>query len=227
MAPPSVPEDLKARLKASYDAIAPKYNEWAIANSAQRLKYLDRLLALIPLSDQSQKLHILELGCGCGIPVTQKLLSHPNVVVTANDLSGAQISIAKGNLRHNHSEDVSNRLVFEEGDMAALSFQDGSLDAVIGLYSIIHLPRVEQAELIGKIAAWLKPGGYLLANFAEEELESFVMDSWLDEKGWMFWSGWGRESTVELLRQVGLRVVVEEVVRDVGDAAFLWVIAAK
>ncbi|RYP76350.1 hypothetical protein DL771_001789 [Monosporascus sp. 5C6A] len=227
MTPPSVPEDLKARLKASYDVIAPKYNEWAIADSAHRLKYLDRLLALLPLSDQSQKLHILELGCGCGIPVTQKLLSHPNIVVTANDLSGVQISLAKDNLRHNHSEDVSNRLVFEEGDMAALSFRDGSLDAVIGLYSIIHLPRAEQAELLGKIARWLKPGGYLLANFVEEELESFVMDSWLDEKGWMFWSGWGRESTIALLRQVGLQVLVEEVVRNVGDAAFLWVIAMR
>ncbi|RYP76726.1 hypothetical protein DL769_003557 [Monosporascus sp. CRB-8-3] len=227
MAPPSMPQDLKARLKASYDAIAPKYNEWAMANPAQRLKYLDRLLALLPLSDQSQKLHILELGCGCGIPVTQKLLSHPNVVVTANDLSGTQISLAKGNLRHNRSEDVSNRLVFEEGDMTALSFRDGSLDAVIGLYSMIHLPRAEQAELLGKIAGWLKPGGYLLATFTEEELESLVMDRWLDEKDWMFWSGWGRESTIELLRQVGLRVVVEEVVSDVSDAAFLWVIATR
>lgn len=86
--------------------------------------------------------------------------------------------------------------------MAALSFPDGSFDAVLGFYSIIHLPCAEQTELLQKIARWLKPGGYLLANFAAEEMESLAIE-------------------------VGLEVVVANVEHDIVDASFLWLIAKK
>lgn len=223
---------MKARLKASYDAIAPKYNEWTIPHSTQRLKYLRKLLERLPLADSSRKLRVLELGCGCGIPVTQELLSHPTIAVIANDLSSTQIQLARENLAESPgvgSDDDDERLSFREGDMnAVLSFPEASLDAVLGLYSIIHLPRAEQAELLAKIGRWLKPGGYLLANFAEDEMEGLVMEHWLDADGWMFWSGWGQKRTLELLQQAGLDVVVGEVAGDVvDDASFLWVIAKK
>ena len=233
MAAPSVPDDLKSRLKASYDAIAPKYNEWTIPHSEQRLKYLGKLLEMLPLGESHPlgALHVLELGCGCGLPVTQKLLSYPSISVTANDISSTQIELAKGNLLKGNSEQVAAaeaRLALKEGDMNSLSFPDASLDAVLGFYSIIHLPRGEQTELLRKIAGWLKPGGYLLANFAEQELEGLVMGQWLGEKnGWMFWSGWGEKGTLKAVKEVGLETVVAEVEHDAVDASFLWVIARK
>ncbi|KAH3919130.1 hypothetical protein HBI56_100290 [Parastagonospora nodorum] len=74
--------------------------------------------------------------------------------------------------------------------MLALDFPDSAFDAVTGFQSIIHLPREEQTQLMKKIAGWLKPGGYFLANFSAVELEKLEVDRWLDhEKGWMFWSG--------------------------------------
>lgn len=79
-----------------------------------------------------------------------------------------------------------------------------------------------------KIAGWLKPGGYFRANFAADELEKPEVDRWLDrEKGWIFWSGWGKGRTLKMVRDAGLEVLVEEVLEEVGDATFLWVLAKK
>jgi SAM-dependent methyltransferase len=228
MAASPIPEDLKVRLKASYDAIAPKYNEWTIPHSTHRLNYLNKILHLLPLADPSQSVNVLELGCGCGLPVTQKLLSYPNISVTANDLSSTQVDLARSNLLGDPVDNATAaRLVLNEGDMTALSFPEASLDAVLAFYSIIHLPRTEQEELLKKVAGWLKPGGYLLANFAVEEIEGLVMDQWLDEKGWMYWSSWGEKGTVELTKRLGLEVVTGQVEEDAVDASFLWMIAKK
>ena len=224
------PTDLKSRLKASYDAIAPKYNEWTIPHSTTRLHYLDQLLSRLPTTSASTPVSVLELGCGHGIPVTQKLLSYPNFTVTANDLSSAQLALARTNLLPDSPGAAAHgRLTLVEGDMLTLDFPPTTLDAVIGMYSIIHLPRAEQVEMLHKIATWLKPGGWVLANFGAEESAGIEMQKWLEEdKGWMFWSGWGAEGTVEKVREAGLEVVVRETERDVvDDATFLWILARK
>ncbi|RDW56681.1 hypothetical protein BP6252_14033 [Coleophoma cylindrospora] len=112
--------------------------------------------------------------------------------------------------------------------MLALDFPPATLDAVVGMYSIIHLPRAEQVEMLRKIVAWLKPGGWVLANFGAEELAGKEAENWLqEEKGWMFWSGWGTEGTLDKVKEVGLEVVVQETVEDETDAKFLWILARK
>jgi SAM-dependent methyltransferase len=228
-----LPVDLKSRLKASYDAIAPKYNEWTIPHSVTRLHYLDQLLDRLPTtvsisSSPSTLVSVLELGCGYGIPVTQKLLSQPNFSVTANDLSSAQIALARAKLLPDQASPTHGRLTLIEGDMLALDFAPASLDAVIGMYSIIHLPRTEQVEMLNKIVAWLKPGGWFLANFGIKEFAGREKENWLkEEKGWMFWSGWGSEGTLEKVKEAGLEVIVQETVEDEEDATFLWILARK
>ncbi len=227
------PADLKSRLKASYDAIAPRYNEWTIPHWTKRLRYLDQLLARLPTtttssSSPSTPVSVLELGCGCGVPVTQKLLSHPNFSVTANDLSSAQLALARASLLPDPPDPAHGRLTLLEGDMLTLDFTPATFDAVVGMYSIIHLPRAEQVEMLHKIVAWLKPGGWVLANFAAEEIAGREMQNWLEEEnGWMFWSGWGSEGTPEKVREAGLEVVVQEMVEDAVDVKFLWILARK
>lgn len=216
------PENLKQRLKESYDAIAPKYNKWTIPKSEQRLHYLDRLLDCLNVAENPRR-SILELGCGGGVPVTQRLLQHERFRVVANDLSGVQIEEARRNLGSVPAE----RLDLVEGDMFELSFAASSLDAVIGLYSLIHLPCAEQDAMIKKIAAWLKPGGHFLANFSEEATSGVVYEEWLDPKGWVYWSGHGAEGTVAKVREAGLEIVIGEVAKDAVDASFMWIIGRK
>ena len=225
------PADLKSRLKASYDAIASRYNEWTIPHSTTRLRYLDQLLGRLPTttsSSPSTPVSVLELGCGYGVPVTQKLLSHPNFSVTANDLSSAQLAFARASLLPDPPGSAHGRLTLLEGDMLTLDFMPATFDAVVGMYSIIHLPRAEQGEMLRKIVTWLKPGGWVLANFAAEEFVGRETRNWLEEeKGWMFWSGWGSEGTVDKVREAGLEVIVQETVEDMVDAKFLWILARK
>jgi ubiquinone/menaquinone biosynthesis C-methylase UbiE len=219
--PSQTPAELKSRLKDSYDAIAPRYNKWALRDEALRLKHLDKLLS--QLAVKTGPVRIIELGCGSGIPVSRQLLLQPNITLTANDLSSVQIETAKQNL----SKDA-DRVTLVQGDMMALAFPDQSVDAVVAFYSIIHLPLGEQVELLHKITQWLKPGGYLLANFSAEALPGSEMDHWLEEeKGWMFWSGWGAEGTVSKVEEAGLDVVVKEISRDVVDASFVWILATR
>lgn len=212
------PENLKARLKESYDTIAPKYNSWTVEHAHLRLDYIQKLIDMLPKGDQQVK--VLELGVGAGVPSVERFLSLPNYTVTANDMSSTQIRLGKEKLGE-------ERVTWIESDMMSLSFPEASFDAVVGFYSLIHLPRSEQEVLLGRIARWLRPGGYFLANFAEEADQGAVMEKWLHEKGWMFWSAWGAEATLDKIKQVGLEVVVNKVEQDEVDARFLWAIAKK
>ncbi|KAJ4359689.1 uncharacterized protein N0V89_000245 [Didymosphaeria variabile] len=225
--PTTIPEDLKDRMKNSYDAIAHTYNaKLGTVLDNIRLDYVNRLLDLLKDTGR-EEVTILELGCGAGIPSTKTFLDNPkpSIHVTANDLSTVQLDLAR---QHLSDHVKSGKVKLIQGDMLALDFPARSFDAVTGFYSVIHLPRDEQVLLMQKIATWLKPGGYFLANFAEEEKEINVMENWLGEdKGWTFWSAWGAEGSVKMVEEVGLEVLVRDTRESNVDATFLWVIGRK
>lgn len=216
---------MKARLKSAYDAIADTYNaEFTKPDDPVRVYYLDLLLSRLQNTDL-EKATMLELGCGSGVPATKHILDveKPVIHVTGNDLSTAQLDLARKNL-----VGYDNRLTLVEGDMLGLAFPDQSLDAVAGFYSIIHLPREEQTQLIQKLAAWLKPGGLLLANFAVDESNVIIEEKWLGEdKGWMHWSSWGEEGSVRMLENAGLEILFRETKQVAGDANFVWLLAKR
>lgn len=222
-----LPADLKDRMKNSYDAIAHTYNAKLGTDLDHiRLDYLNRLLGLLKDTGKDE-VQVLELGCGAGIPTTKTLLDNekPSIRMTANDMSTVQLDLAR---QHLSDHVQSEKVTLIPGDMLALDFPSHSFDAVMGFYSIIHLPRDEQVVLMKKIAGWLKPGGYLLANFAEEEKEVNVMENWLgEEKGWTFWSAWGAEKSAKMVEEGGFEVLVKETRESEVDATFLWVIGRK
>ncbi|KKY35545.1 putative methyltransferase type 11 [Diaporthe ampelina] len=222
-----VPADLKSKVKETYDTIATEYNEWTGRNEATREDFLRELLKLLP-DAQGRRLTVLELGCGDALTSTRMLLSRPEIDVIANDMSATQIGSARKNLALSEFAEVAeDRVTFKEGDMMQLCFPNGSLDAVVGLYSLIHLPRHEQSELLTRISSWLRPGGHMLVNFMSNGEEIRVNPNWLAEKGWMFWSGWGVERTTELVKAAGFDMLKAELRGDVGDASFFWVIVRK
>lgn len=218
----AVPENLKGRLKESYDAIADKYTAWAMKNADIRIGYLETLLGL--LRDHRD---VLEIGCGAGIPTTEKLLAHSaSFRITANDLSSSQIALGKARLEV-ITATGADRVKWVEGDMMGLEFTEGSFDVVLGFYAIQHLPREEQVVMLGNVAKWLRPGGYMLINFPAEEDENVVMTGWMGPEGWMYRSAWGTEKYRELVKEMGLDLVLDEVRKDNVKAEFLWIIAKK
>lgn len=217
------PENLKARMKESYDAIAVDYaTKFTNLNDPIRLEYLGRLYQYLQEGNKSTAA-VLELGCGAGVPATKSLLQNekPLIHVTGNDISTSQLELARSNLA-----EYEDRFKLLEGDMLALSFPDAVFDAVTGFYSIIHLPRAEQTQIMHKVGKWVKPGGFFLANFSARDFAALEEDRWLD-KGWMFWSGWGEEGSVKMVEDAGFEVLAREVRQAVDDARFVWILARK
>jgi SAM-dependent methyltransferase len=240
---PSTPPNLKDRVKATYDAMAPAYNSWTTSHHVLRDRYLATLLEHLPgttapgsgsvdappsstETETKETKTALDLGCGAGVPSTAALLA-AGMRVKANDISTTQLALARERFA---DETRDGRVEWLEGDMMALEFAPASLDAVVALYSLVHLTQKEQAAMVGKVARWLKPGGVVLVNFGREETEGVTVDSWLGEKeGWMYWSAWGVEKSLGVVREAGLEVLLDEVSPPIGEseAEFLWVIARK
>lgn len=221
----AIPENLKARLKASYDAIAAPYTTWATNKSDIRVSYLSTLLRQLPATHTD----VLELGTGAGIPTLEILLAHKSASslrITANELSPGQIALGKARLEEVAQGDAG-RVEWVEGDMMGLEFAAATFDVVLGFYTIQHLPREEQVVVLGRVVEWLRPGGDLLMNFPAEESENVVMTGWMGPQGWMYHSGWGTEKYRELVRGTGLEVLLDEVKEDNVKAEFLWIIAKK
>jgi SAM-dependent methyltransferase len=141
---------------------------------------------------------ILDLGCGCGVPVAQVLSRQHHV--TGVDISPVQIERAR-------------KLVptarFICTDMATLDVEPDSLDSIVAFYSIIHVPLDEQPRLFVKLARWLKPGGHLLASVGHTNWTGTEVNWRGVEGATMYWSHGDARMYRGWLEQVGL-VILEE-----------------
>ncbi|KAF4631902.1 hypothetical protein G7Y89_g6238 [Cudoniella acicularis] len=212
-------ENEKARLlvQRGYDKIADTYLNWTVTKSTPRLAYLEKVLLKMhtPLNAD-----VLELGCGAGVPGTELLSSRCGKVI-ANDISRAQIELAKSHVRRNNVD-------FSQEDMTKLEFEPASFDAVVAFYSIIHLPRGEQAILFPKIYSWLRPGGYLLCNLGVSDVPASMAEDWLGSQ--MYWSSFDVKTNLKLIRDAGFAINEHEVLEDDEDGTlvpFLWILAEK
>src|SRR6516165_12019946 len=92
---------------------------------------------------------VLDLGCGCGVPVARSL-STAGYQVTGVDISEVQIERAR-------------RLVpagtLIRADASEVGFPAASFDAVVCLYALVHMPLAAQPGLLQRAAGWLRPGG--------------------------------------------------------------------
>lgn len=205
--------DLKAIVARGYDQIAARYAAWSLTERrAERERYTQRLIDQL---DPGAKL--LELGCGSGNITTKRLAEHFDV--TGVDLSAEQIALAK-----QHVPQAS----FIHADMTSLDFPADSFDAVAAFYSLIHIPRLEQAALFSRIKAWLKPGGLFLATLGWYDMEAEFADDWLGVQ--MYWSSYDAETNQNLLKDLGFTLLSAQKETDIEDGdrvSFLWIIAQK
>lgn len=206
------PQDIA---REGYNKSAQRYLDWTLAHPSPREKQVGKLIDLIPDSSSAS---VLELGCGAGVPVTEYLSQHCRKVV-ANDISSAQIGLAKERLR-----ECSN-VEFMEGDMLGLDFDNHGFDAVAAIYSIIHLDPAGQKTMFERIRRWLKSdGGLMLVNVATTADRGHAIEGWLGMKQ-AYWSSYGLDGSLKIIQESGFEVVSCDVSRDVDDAEFGWVIA--
>lgn len=154
---------------------------------------------------------VLDLGCGNGVPVA-KVRAGAGHDVTGVDLSDVQVERAR-------------RLVpaatFRRADATEVTFPDGSFDAVVCLYALIHMPLDRQPPLIGRIAGWLRPGGWLLATTGAAAWTG-AEEGWLGGDAGMWWSHADAATYRAWITAAGLRVASEAFVPEGGSGHQLF-----
>ncbi|GAA2411703.1 class I SAM-dependent methyltransferase [Streptomyces glaucosporus] len=140
--------------RASYDAIAADYAEYAAADLEDRPLNRAMLVAFAEYVRAAGGGRVAEVGCGPG-RITA-FLHGLGVDAFGIDLSPAMVGLARRTHPH---------LRFEEGSMTELDLADGSLAGLVAWYSVIHLPPDLLPEVFGGFHRVLAPGGHLLLAF--------------------------------------------------------------
>lgn len=159
--------DPKLTVRRGYDAVSHRYR----ADDAAPPGYSGWVRGAEPPDPGD----VLDLGCGCGVPVARDLAARGHRVVGV-DLSDVQIERAR-------------RLVpgarFVREDAAEVAFAPASFDLVVCLYMLIHLPVGEQEALVHRMRRWLRADGMLLATVGSAAWTG-TDDDWLGASMW--WS---------------------------------------
>lgn len=193
-------DELSFRYRADQEEIG-HYGPW-----------IDRLL-----DELHPAARILDVGCGCGVPVSRDLAAGGHTV-TGIDVSERQIARAR-------------RLVptgtFMQADITTYQLPACSFDAVVALYSIIHLPLSRQPAVLEALAGALVDGGLFLLTTG--------WDAWTgSESGWlggqaeMWWSHADRDTYQRWLETAGFQVTECSFVSE-GDGghALFWARRAR
>ena len=201
------PRDVVAR---GYDRMGATYASWAQeSHDPAREEHTALLLDALPPGSP-----VLDLGCGAGLPTTRTLAEHLDVLGV--DISFEQLVRARRNVP---------RAAFVQADMAELNLAPGSVAAVAAFYSIIHVPREEQAALLGRIRCWLKPDGLLVVTLGVGA-DPGTVDAFFDQP--MYWSSYDAEAYLRTVAEAGLEVqsAVHRQVDEFGSpVTFLWMLA--
>ncbi|MET7655653.1 class I SAM-dependent methyltransferase [Streptomyces sp. NPDC005486] len=198
--------DPKDVVRRGYDAVSLRYDEVYGAETKYQ-SLLGDLCRRIPAGGT-----VLDLGCGSGVPVA-RTLAGAGYQVTGVDISEVQIRRAR--------ERVA-QAEFIRVDATAATFGAASFDAVVSLFTLIHIPLAEQPPLLGKIARWLRPGGWFVAATGHGEWTG-TEENWLGGGAPMWWSHADAATNREWINEAGLTVEGEEFVPE-GDGghALFW-----
>ena len=194
-------DDWSARVRRGYDLVSFAYRSDDGVDVRYR-EWVDRLHGKLQPGSR-----IVDLGCGCGVPVA-RWLSEFGHAVTGVDFSEVQIERAR-------------RLVpgaaFVRKDLRRVQFDPERFDAAVMLYSIIHVPVAEHRSLLERVCTWLRPGGVLLLTAGVDEWTG-AEDDWFGTAATMWWSQADAASYRRWLTGGGFVIDDEAVVPD-GESA--------
>lgn len=143
------PESKQMLNRLMFATIAPKYDFITQALSFGRdAAWKRRLLSCLPESSGSV---CLDIACGTGDLTRMLSERYPTGSVTGLDLTSEMLAIA------DKKTDASN-VAYLKGTMAALPFNNGSVDIITGGYALRNAPDLNRT--LDEITRILKPGGY-------------------------------------------------------------------
>ena len=172
-----------------YDSIYEKYDSY-YGISMNRRELAD-FLKLVP-----KRSTVLDIGCGSGR--VSKFLIDRGFGVVGIDISRNMLKLAK---------QKAPQAEFHRQDMRDLDFPKESFDAVLALYSIIHVPRKYHSGIFKKINRVLKPKGIALVSVGGSDLENYIDENWMNWGSRMYWSQFDLEKNLDLLRKSGFKII--------------------
>jgi SAM-dependent methyltransferase len=198
-------------VEQGYDVLADRFLEWSQrVEGDPRPRLVERFME--GLRDGAA---VVDLGCGAGVPTTARLAER--FAVTGVDVSAEQLRRARA---------LVPQARFVHADMTEFDPGEGSVDGVTACYSLTHLPAAHQPQMLRRIAAWLRPGGRLLASLGTGGGD--WSGEWLGVP--MFFSSIEPDAARAALTEAGLAIELDETVtirEPEGDATFLWLLATR
>jgi cyclopropane fatty-acyl-phospholipid synthase-like methyltransferase len=195
-----------------YDEIGERFAQWRdLIVGDPRGEWEEELVSR--LQDGGR---VLELGCGAGVPDTQRLAER--FQVTGVDVSAEQVRRARAAV-----PDAE----FVHADFTALELEPESVDAVVSFESFNHVPRELLAPTFARIHRWLVPGGLLMTALGTSDTEAWTGD-WLGAP--TFFSSFPPATNSRLVREAGFEILRDELVtfrEPDGEATFQWVLARR
>jgi ubiquinone/menaquinone biosynthesis methyltransferase len=145
-----------------------RFNERLFTEVAPRYDRITRMLsfgrdqawknAMIRALPDLHAARCVDVACGTGDLTRRLRARYPDAEVIGVDLTEAMIALAH--------RDPAEGVLFEQGDMGRLRFEDGSVDVLTGGYALRNAPDLDAA-----LAEWrrvLRPGGVLaLLDFSK------------------------------------------------------------
>jgi len=197
--------EISKLVEQGYNKIAEEYYTHRDLNKFNN--ELEEFASLLP-----ENAHILDVGCGAGIP-TAKFLTKKGIKVTGIDLSDKMLSLARVNVTNAE---------FIKMDMNELEFKENSFDGIISVYTLFHVPKKNHIQIFKKFFEILKPGGILLINtgISESEGKSFFFGVP------MFWSNFSPKITLGLVKKAGFLIIFEGVLERGGEYQY-WIFGKK
>lgn len=197
--------EISKLVETGYNKIAQDYYNYRDVNKFNR--ELEKFLSLLP-----KEAHVLDVGCGAGIP-TANFLVKKGIKVTGIDLSDTMLRLAR--------ENVPNA-EFIKKDINEINFDENTFDGVVSVYTLFHLPKKNHFLIFKKLYEILKPGGILLINTGVSESEGTSKFFGVP----MFWSNYEPKTTLELVKKAGFSIISEGVLERGGEYQY-WVFGKK
>lgn len=176
-----------------YDQTVKRYNQSRAELRTQR--FVTRYMQYLP-----KQAHVLDLGCGAGVPVDDVLIKR-GFLVTGLDFSAQQLALARRNCP---------RADYQQLDLAELTDHQFSVDGIICLYTIFHLPRLQHAQWLKTIGTYLPKNAPLLISMGDQPFEG-----WHEFHGEEIWSShFGPTENRAMLQAAGFSIELDEIDRS-------------
>ncbi len=197
----------KKIVRESYNRISRAYRGDSVSRDKGYFRWLEILTPLLKSGDP-----VLDLGCGCGIPVAQELAR--TFRVTGVDISEVQIARAKS---------LVPEATFLHEDITSVNFPSNTFAGIVSFFAIIHIPSKEQQPIFKSIFRWLKPGGYLIVTIGHKAWTGYD-DDWYGAR--MYWSHADEDTYLNWLQEIGFVIQHRQFLPE-GDSGHVLLLAQR